>query len=437
MSNSTPRILIWGWHHDSNKGDAAIVRGLLLSARPNCEPLHLTLVAGVRRGNPVLPSLLRHPLGVGVSARVLPSPLVVDRDDRGVQRIARGLASLAILGALLLVPAAFVFGDTKRLIEEIKAADAVVAKGGHYLYSRPGISGFLAFLLSVTPLLLSVRLRKTILLAGLTIGPFRGFAARRLMGTLLRRARAVSVRDAGSFKVLRELDVPLSRAYLGTDLAFALASPISTVEPAKTLLVNIRGFDPEGADQQREWLAALQAVLAAVLSRNPAVDIQPLVTAAAPEALAQDVDVASEDDRGATRELFAALGLSSPPLDTEADVSPEQLVGRIAVCAASLAVRLHAGLLTLIAGRPCILIDYTGTKAKVFEEIGLGAWLTSVQKLKDPLEVSRVSGLLLDFIDRPTEARQQVARAVEAARERLHADAALIELRTILNVARD
>ena len=88
-------------------------------------------------------------------------------------------------------------------------------------------------------------------------------------------------------------------------------------------------------------------------------------------------------------------------------------------------MRLHAALLALVVGRPCVLVEYVGTKARIMDELGLRDWRTSMDELATPGGRARVEELLNAFARQDPVIRQRVAAARTRALALLHRDCAL------------
>lgn len=425
------RLAVWGWHHDSNKGDAAILRGIVHHIGAEAEITELDVFVGIRRSNPSFDSALRFPLPGAALPTLYPSLLCVDPDDRGLLRALRGFFALWQL-ALILVLAPFgawilPSASARALVK----ARVLVGKGGHYIYARPGFVGSLGLLVSMAPLLLAQRVGIPCFLLGVSVGPFPSRISAELARHVFARCSAVSVRDQESLECLLRLGVDRTRVHMATDYAFALPTSDPRASQSPSLFVNVRGTDAARAGGEQRWAAAACALLRDLKQASPQTILLPLITAAGTEH-SWVAGGSSEDDRRATLNLFEAAGLAAPDLDGWESIDPQTLLGLMQDADGGFAVRLHAGLLSLAAGRPCILVDYFGTKAQVFRDLELDDWLTSFEKLDTSSERRRVVELLVSFSVDSSAARGRVQNALRIARRRLAEDVAFQRLMRVV-----
>jgi polysaccharide pyruvyl transferase WcaK-like protein len=397
-------------------------------------PADYTLFAGVRRTNPTLRGLIRYPLPEGCSVEVRPSFVDVDRDDTGLGRAVRGLWSIAKLLALLGLARVPGLRDLHPDLRVLSECEALVGKGGHYIYARGGVKGYLALWLSLAPALLAQARGIPVLLLGVTLGPFESERARQLAIRVLSRCSSISVRDQASFDLLRTLLGEKGNYHQVTDLAFGIhVEPLS--RPAQPrLFVNLRGSDPSGAGSEGRWQRTLADVLMEVQKARPELDFVPLVTAAGTED-AWEADRSSEDDRLATMELLHLLGredLDRSFFERFTHISPFDTAREIQDSRGGIAVRFHGGILSLLAGRPCVLLDYFGTKAQTFRALGLGDWVTSFELLQEPDERTRVVSLLTAFVDDPERYSDRAREAALAAMRSLSTDPSIQELQRLV-----
>jgi len=428
------RFGLFGWHHDSNKGDAAIVRGLMWELNRQLGPAAYTLFAGVRKTNPTLEGLIRYPLPEGCSVEVRPSFVNVDRDDTGLARAVLGAWSVAKLLALLVLARVPGLRDLHRRLRELGRCQALLGKGGHYIYARGELRGYLALWLSLAPVLLAQARGIPVVLLGVTVGPFQSERARRLAIRTFSRCASISVRDEASFDLLQTLLDDRGNYHQVTDLAFGIRlDPVSPPSQPR-LFVNLRGSDPGTAGGQARWQRTLEEVLREVQRARPELELVPLVTAAGTEEV-WEADRSSEDDRLATMDLLTALGrddLDRAYFERFAQISPVDTAREIQESSGGIAVRFHGGILSLLAGRPCVLLDYFGTKAQTFQALGLGEWVTSFDGLEEPNERARVVALLTAFVDDPERYAHEAREAALEAIRRLSVDPSITELRRLM-----
>ena len=247
------------------------------------------------------------------------------------------------------------------LTRTIRDSDALVFGGGGLLQDQT--SGFnLPYHLSRLALARALGTRRAVV--GIGAGPLRTAAGRIQVRRALRGVTAISARDAGSADLLRSLGVTGVR--VTADLALSLPSP--QIAPADVLCVCLR-----------PWRAARGRLPVGVRARTD-VTPEPMV-----DRLARGLDHAAGalglsvrlvamrpgwDDRLHARvaeRLAADVELATPPADRVVDV--------IAASRVVVAMRYHAGIAALLAGRPAVLIGYDPKVTSLAGAMGDGARL--------------------------------------------------------------
>lgn len=196
---------------------------------------------------------------------------------------------------------------------------------------------------------------------GLGAGRLRTALGRRLVRATMRRARCTSVRDQASADLLAEVGVP--GAIVAADLAFSLPSPPEAT--ADRVVVSLRPWTGGGS------------VLPVRFSRGPLVPPWFVdSTAAALDRVAGDTGLAvrfvafeGARDDGVHRQVAARMRAPAElVVPSPGDVLAE--VGRGAVV---VAMRFHAGVAAVLAGRPSVLIGYSPKVPALAGDLGGGA----------------------------------------------------------------
>lgn len=263
---------------------------------------------------------------------------------------------------------------------------------------------------------------------GLGVGPLRTRPGRRL-ATFLRRAGAVTVRDAGSRALLEELGVPCE---LGADAAWHLmeASPVAssaTVGPQPQ--VEAEGFEGYGgpiADERaplvvslRPWTVQRGRLPVGWRRTQPQPDwFVPTVAAALDRAAQRTARrvrfVALQTDRDAALHEQVAAAMRTPATTVVPTLA--SLRAELADAAAVVAMRYHAGIAATMAGVPSVLIGYSPKVDELARELGSGSRRLGF----DRDELGGIDELVADLLG-----DSQAGAGVIAGRERLLARAAV------------
>ena len=293
-------------------------------------------------------------------------------------------------------------------LEWIRNCDLVVSVGGVNFQTTEGtLRDDPRLVIRVLPLLAAQKIDVPTVLLGAQIGPF----GTRLGGWLFRRiaakSAAVFYRDRTSASELRGPDTQ-SRCMLLPDSALALA--VSSMTAAENPWGR-RGVDIEAptlalvissalrANERREEHVALFAHLARVLLASGVVRQVVVV-------------LQTDEDRAISRDLAQSLALD-PRFVLDDDLDPDQLSGVYGACRMVISSRLHAVLLSLLAGVPAISLapEVTFKERAVLALLGLETlWIPSTTR------PDRAGKQCLDIASEDQRHRRAVVSAVSAAR---------------------
>lgn len=415
------RLLITNVYSARNRGDAAIVLGMLhdLRARPTFRDAEIVISSsdpafdGGCYRVPVIPSLrslcvrfLRRPLlpELAFALVVVPASLVWVL----VQRVT---------GVDLVLPSAL-----RRVLRAYRDADLIVAAGGGYLYTRSAVRGNIVLAATVLGLLLGSLLGKPVVLYAQSIGPFASRLQEWLVRCVLRGVQLVQVRERRSLALLESwrMGTPV---VLGTDAAFLLAA-----EPTSDLVagagstvrvgVTVRRWFQAPADQRRyeEILAAFVDWLAE--AREAKAILIPQVTYA----------VGGDDDRTVARRIVARLRNPGVAQLLEGELPPGEIKALCGRMDYFVGTRMHSNIFALSMGVPVLAIGYQPKTAGLMEQLGLGEWVVAIESLELPVLQRAYERL----VAQGPELRSRLARQMPELTERALRNGQVIEERYLL-----
>ena len=339
-----PSFLIWGgWYGSRNIGDDAILLGLREI---------------IRQVNPGRDLYIR--------------ALTTDADQT---------ASLGVTGERALVKREAVQPWAwARVVRAFARADRVVVSGGTPVFDS---SHAIRTLYLTLPLLL----RKPFVVFGAGVKPLTSAYGRSVVPALLRRARSITVRDEDSLRILSGLGVPNVR--LTADSAF-FAQPADERAVAQLLSGHGIGADesllvvsPRLLSPERRRLYLQEAMGPELIRDTPA------RIAAAVDHVAARVD----------RVVFMAMHYHGPDSDLpvirevmgrvtapnaifiDRELTPDLAIGLFRRARLTLAVRLHALLLSASMGTPVVGIAYEQKVKSLFDMLQLGEYCHDLFRL--------------------------------------------------------
>lgn len=397
------RILIVGNHTCGNRGDAAILRGLLEcleDAIPGCQVTitsRFPTSSSWLLGRTLEPDTLnayynqaaRGPLG-SLKAKVL---------RRFIPWLLNGHATGAGWARHLTLPRVH-----RDYIESLKGYDQVIQVGGSFfvdLYGPTQYDHTLCALLAGRP----------IYLIGHSVGPFQHALFRKISQDVMARVDALALREEVSLKHMADGQIPVDKVRTAADTAWLVstgAAPALHNEP--TVAVTFRElapFDKRLGISQDTYEKAFADVLDAVADEG--YRILGLSTCTA-------IDGYPKDDRMIALRVRNRMRRADA-MDIEMDeLNDVQLGGRFARCVLTIGTRLHSAIMSMNFGTPAVALAYEHKSEGVMKRLGTSELSMPVKSLLDGSLKAKVLGLLADDTLRPRVA-QAVAREKAFARE--------------------
>ena len=184
-------------------------------------------------------------------------------------------------------------------------------------------------------------------------GPVRRRRSTWMLRRMLEGARLVTVRDAASAKLLREIAPRVSVVQI-PDPAFALP-PIAPVAQRATIVCARRWYASDTAEGQALTRALVDGLQPLAAEGEP-VHFLPLTSN-------------EEGDVAFAKELADGVGFGAIALETPA--SPRAALELFARARTVVSMRLHGVILGAVAGRPVVPISYSPKVAAIASELGL------------------------------------------------------------------
>ena len=266
---------------------------------------------------------------------------------------------LGVTGAPVL-PHDWTADESASLVHDV---DLVICQGGGFLLEHyqpwERLFALEEVARSTTPLVL----------LGHTIGLFRLARARALLRSILRRAQAVTVRDAPSLQHALELGMHRERVALTADMSFTLFDefPRETTPASGVAVVLTEHEQLGGADTIETRRTIARQLLAEVVERT----IDDVVLVSSVQGLAHE---GLEDDAAIAADAVAALPAAQRARVTTqvGYLGPTELINVYSRQRAVVSQRLHPALFALVRGVPAALV-LAGDKARTLDGATLGA----------------------------------------------------------------
>lgn len=344
MKNSPSlNVLLINGYSAANRGDGLLVALAAELLEEASNGLPLSIVAGVQD-----PDSFEGWNGF--------EPISVFGVASGVRLAVRGLLALGTIGR---------FGFSRRYREALVNADVIVSVGGAYHRGASGIELVKSALAHGAQVRQAAHSKKPWVLLPQSIGPFPAWYAR-LMRRWLSRARRVFVRDDTT---LRELGVlgNVSRVADCAVLAVPGAAPRDRGERGGDVALVIRPLPRSGSyeDSLRR------------LAADKSVAWRPLLQST----------ISGNDDRGFYSHIGAPWSGVLHEALTDARLS------------ATVSVRLHGALESILEGVPAIHLSYERKGYSAYADLGLQEYVHDARNFDPEIVLKQVSEILSDPTD--------------------------------------
>ncbi|NTW88273.1 MAG: hypothetical protein HGB26_03935 [Desulfobulbaceae bacterium] len=263
--------------------------------------------------------------------------------------------------------------------KEIMKSDAVVSKGGSFLYSLKGINGDLFLIRMLMQLVVPIRFGKPVFIFCQSVGPFENIASRILFKWVISRVKGCYLRETGCLKYFNQYGFDKSKVSVVTDAAFYYSKTIKEKKISYGVLkkVGITArphvfINTEGKDNYIN--ALVDYVIWVVKSKGAKVYLVPQVIGPSNQ----------EDDRVALAEIYNRL--PHEILDgvewISDNLSPAQLIEVYRELDLLVGTRLHSVIFALCSGTKVIGIAYHGTKSQgILGDLGISSNVLSIESI--------------------------------------------------------
>lgn len=425
-ATSPLNVIVLHGYSDSNKGDLAIVVGMVTGirqVRPGCR---IVLQSVYSESDPDFNFHHRfvRNMGIQVQQMSVPSPYV-DTASHSAWRNFSAFGNLMISAigewCVRWIPGLDVlFPRQAAALKSMKDSDIVLLKGGQYIYNdQGGVRGLLYLWRILHPIFIARRLARDVVLLGQSVGPLVDARGRRMAARALGLCTRLVVREKRSATLLTDLGLG-EQVCLAPDFAFLIdpkrpdaSNPVlAQIETGQWLGVTVVNWsfpDADDPSQKRsDYLQALVAIAKEVhLRTGLGLALFPQVT----------VQHHGESDLDLLRRYaFELVQAGIPHVIVEDDLAPAELSYLYGRCQALLGTRLHSCILAACSGTPVIAIRYQGFKTEgIMAELGLDDMVYDIAEMKP----KQMADSICDAVSRREEISNMVIRKVSEFRQSL------------------
>lgn len=399
------KILLVGNHTCGNRGDGAILRGIIDSLYLANNDIHIDVISRF----PTCSSYL-------LQQDILPDELFLEtkKSNTLLTKVKRRLMPKIMMAHIrgsgffknFAIPEYL-----QKFTDRLKQYDAVIQVGGSFFVD---LYGPLQFEHSLCALLA----KKPVYMIGHSVGPFQKERFNKIANFVFSRVNSLVLRESVSLEMMEKAGITTQKVISGADTAFLVRSRTletpghnlihwqKQIAATKTIAITVRElapFDKRLGVTQQEYEMAFGQVINAMIDKGYQVVALSTCTG---------IDSYHRDDRMVAitlRDHVKDKDKYRVIMDEFNDLELGILLGE---CHLTIGTRLHSAIISMNFGTPAVAINYEHKSLGVMKQLGLPEMASDVQSLMDGSIISKVNGVL----DNYEAVEQQVARAVEQER---------------------
>lgn len=379
------KILLMGNHSCSNRGDAAISRGLISFLEQKIPQAEITCVSRYPLSASYFLGRDYYADGIfdyyhkprkGIMGRIV-NYLI----HRSLSLVLAFMVKVPLLKKLNLLP--------KKIRDEIafiSGFDVVIQVGGSNLVDLYGSSQFDYGLCSILA-------QKRPFLLGHSVGPFQSKTSRFLAKTYFKYCSIIGLREKESLKVLLDCNINTKNVSIIPDTAWLLAGQHSFKfeKNSKKIALTLRTLTPFESRlgmTNKEYLTYMAKLCDNLIERGYRINLYSTCTG---------FDNYKNDDRLMAIRLKNSCKNKSQIFVEMAELSDIELGEKFASCALTIATRLHSGILSMAFNTPALLLNYEHKSAGVADLMDLKDLSVSLTFIKDDRFLNLVLSHLTDL----------------------------------------
>lgn len=409
------KVLILGNHTCGNRGDSAILRGLVdaisqLAPETDVDVMSRYPVSSAWLldrpvlTDPLYQQMKRHNNAVGLMGRV---KKVLRRRYQHQVLLSKASGDGKLRN--IAIPAGFL-----DFVKQLSGYDAIIQVGGSFfvdLYGTPQFEHALCTFMAKKPLFM----------VGHSVGPFQDPQFNQLANYVFGQCDALILREEVSLRLMQQSQINQQKVEQGVDTAWLVAPHeqdfvasyavkhwLGIAAQQKTVAITLRDlapFDKRLGTTQQDYEKAFAGVVNRLIDEGYQVLALSTCTG---------IDSYNKDDR------MIALKLRSLVKDTTRyhvvmDELNDLEMGKIlGACELTVGTRLHSAIISMNFGTPAIAINYEHKSAGIMQQLGMPQMAVDIRQLLD----GTLESLVADTLGQLPAINVQLEKAVAAERSR-------------------
>ena len=408
------KLLILGNHTCGNRGDSAILRGLLdaiARIEPQAEvdvmsryPVSSSwLLNRPVMGDPLYSQMKAHNTAAGLMGRV---KKVLRRRYQHQVLLSRVTDS----GKLRNIAIAQGFTDFVRLLA---GYDAIIQVGGSFFVDLYGVPQF-------EHALCTFMAKKPLYMIGHSVGPFQDPQFNQLANYVFGHCDALILRESVSLNLMKQSEITTEKVEQGVDTAwlveddaafipnYAVRHWLDVAAKQKTVAITLRElapFDKRLGTTQQAYEKAFADVVNRILDAGWQVIALSTCTG---------IDSYNKDDRMVALNLRQHISDPSRYHVVMDELNDLEMGKILAACDLTVGTRLHSAIISMNFGTPAIAINYEHKSAGIMQQLGMPEMAVDIRHLLD----GSLAAMAADTLGQLPALNQRLATAVAAEREK-------------------
>ncbi|MCL5498600.1 colanic acid biosynthesis pyruvyl transferase WcaK [Escherichia coli] len=408
------KLLILGNHTCGNRGDSAILRGLLdaiARIEPQAEvdvmsryPVSSSwLLNRPVMGDPLYSQMKAHNTAAGLMGRV---KKVLRRRYQHQVLLSRVTDS----GKLRNIAIAQGFTDFVRLLA---GYDAIIQVGGSFFVDLYGVPQF-------EHALCTFMAKKPLYMIGHSVGPFQDPQFNQLANYVFGHCDALILRESVSLNLIKQSEITTDKVEQGVDTAwlveddasfipsYAVRHWLDVAAKQKTVAITLRElapFDRRLNTTQQAYEKAFAEVVNRILDAGWQVIALSTCTG---------IDSYNKDDRMVALNLGQYISDPSRYHVVMDELNDLEMGKILAACDLTVGTRLHSAIISMNFGTPAIAINYEHKSAGIMQQLGMPEMAVDIRHLLD----GSLASMAADTLGQLPALNQRLATAVAAEREK-------------------
>ncbi len=408
------KLLILGNHTCGNRGDSAILRGLIDAITTVDESVQVDVMSRYPvssawlLGRPVMgdglyKQMKQHNNAVGLVGRV---KKVLRRKYQHQVLLAKATDNGRLRN--ISIPQGFI-----DFVKSLQKYDAIIQVGGSFFVDLYGVSQF-------EHALCSFMAKKPVYMIGHSVGPFQDAQFNHLASYVFGNAKALILRETVSLNLMMQSNIDSCKVEHGVDTAwlvehhndsfvpsYAVQHWFDVIKRKKTVAITLRElapFDKRLGTTQQAYEQAFASVVNRIIDQGYQVLALSTCTG---------IDSYNKDDRMVALNLRQYVNNPEQYHVVMDELNDLEMGKILAECELTVGTRLHSAIISMNFGTPAIAINYEHKSAGIMQQLGMPEMAIEIRQLLN----GSLQSVVADVLGQLPAIKERLAHAVRAERE--------------------